>query len=213
MPPKPKIKHQDIIDIAFDYVRLNGWKDLSARYLAKQLNCSTMPIYSCFGSMEHLEEEIVKKAMERLFNYMIEQRTGDTWIDHAIGVVMFAIEEKHLWRSINDEKHVPIRRKYGIKVWADLGERLTDYPAFQGLSNCQVEMIQRARWIFTHGFACLLNNNERHEKNEDQIIHTVRRVSLAILHDFKNDPEVVIGQPLFEFLPPDCIAPDETTGA
>lgn len=169
-----------------------------------------MPIYSCYSSMAHLEEEIVKKAMTLLYDYIVATRTGDLWIDHAIGVVMFAIDEKHLWRSINDEKHVPIRRKYGAKIWADLGARLADYAPFQGLSACQIEMIQRARWIFTQGFAGLLNNNERPERNDAQIIHTIRRVSQAILNDFKNDPEVVIGQPLFEFLPPDCGDADET---
>lgn len=210
MPPKQKIHKKEIFEAAFDYVRKNGWSDLSARYLAKQMNCSTMPIYSCFSSMAHLEEEIVKAAMALLYDYMIKARTGDKWIDHSIGVVMFAINEKHLWRSINDEKHVPIRRKYGSIMWADLGERLVDYPPFQGLSDCQVEMIQRARWIFTHGFACLLNNNERPEKKEDHIVHTIRRVSQAILDDFKNDPSVVIGQSLFQSMPPDCREKHET---
>ena len=204
MPPKPKIKNQDIIDIAFEYVRRNGWKDLSARYLAKQLNCSTMPIYSCFGSMERLEEDIVERAMKLLWDYMVTPRTGDMWIDHAVGVVFFAIEEKHLWRSINDEKHVPIRRKFGKQTWMDLRKRLVDYPPFRGLSDRQVEMIQRARWIFTHGFASLLCNQEWPSQNDAELIHTVRRVSNAILSDFSQDPDVMLGPSMFEkkFPPP-----------
>jgi hypothetical protein len=153
--------------------------------------------------MEHLEEKIVKQAMDLLWDYMVTSRTGDMWIDHAVGVVCFAIEEKHLWRSINDEKHVPIRRKFGKQTWMDLRKRLVEYPPFQGLSDRQVEMIQRARWIFTHGFACLLSNQEWPGKNEADLIHVVRRVSHAILNDFRRDPDIMLGPSMFEKKFPD----------
>jgi AcrR family transcriptional regulator len=193
MPPKTRILKDDILETAFEYVRQNGWRDLSVRYLAKQLKCSTMPIYSSYGAMEHLEEDIVEKAMEMLWDYMVTPRTGDVWLDHAVGVISFAIDEKHLWRSINDEKHVPIRRKFGKRMWSALGKRLGDYPLFRGLSANQVEAIQRVRWIFTHGFACLLNNQEWPGKNQAALIDTIRRVSEAIVKDFRQDPHIRIG--------------------
>ena len=96
MPPKPKLIKADIIDFAFNGVRAHGWEGLTARYLAENLQTSTKPIYFHFKSMFDLEDAVVERAMERILAYATEPRTGDPWIDSAVGVVMFAIEEKHV---------------------------------------------------------------------------------------------------------------------
>ena len=196
MPPKPKLIKADIIDFAFNHVRAHGWEGLTARYLAENLQTSTKPIYFHFKSMFDLEDAVVERAMERILAYATEPRTGDPWIDSAVGVVMFAIEEKHLWRCINDEKHVPLRRKYGVHVWQTLGEALADYPPFQDLTQNQIEMIRRARWIFIHGLAGLLNNAEWPFSGYEQLVYTVKRISEAFYNEFKDDPEITIGKPL-----------------
>ena len=40
-----KIKKEDIINTAFEIIRKNGENALSARDLAKKLNCSIQPIF------------------------------------------------------------------------------------------------------------------------------------------------------------------------
>ena len=188
MPPKIKFAPETIVDIAFEHVRKKGWDGLSARNLAQKLGSSTGPIYTQFKSKAGLEEHIIEKAHELIFQYAVKKRTGDSWIDHGLGIVLFAIDEKHLWRAVNDEKHAGFRKKHGKKTWKALGNSLSGYLPFQNLSEKQVETIRQARWIFIHGYASLLNNSERPMINEDKIVHTIKRVSWAFYNEFIKNP-------------------------
>ncbi len=102
MPPKFKFTRAEIVDAAFKLVREKGWAVLSTRSLAEVLGSSARPIYSHFKSMGELEEEIAKRGVDLLYKYMIQERTGDPWHDHGIGYVLFAQEEKRLFRLINN---------------------------------------------------------------------------------------------------------------
>ncbi len=196
MPPKPKLTKDDIIDVAFNHVRNHGWDGLTARFISKQLNTSTKPIYFHFSSMQAIEETVVKKALDTIHGYTAFPRTNDPWIDQALKVVIFAVDEKYLWRAMNDENHVPFRRKYGIKLWRKLAEELSNYPPFQGISKNKIEMIRRTRWIFIHGYASLLNNIEWSMDREKEVIQTIIRVSTAICNELKKDPDIVVGKPI-----------------
>jgi AcrR family transcriptional regulator len=185
MPPKVKFSKEHIIDIAFAYVRKNGWAGLTVRYLAKQLNASTMPIYSCFASMRHLEEEIVKKAMHLFFEYITKPRSDDLWIDHAVGYVLFAKEETHLFRAVFDEDHGPIRKRYDAKIWKQLGDYLVSYPPFKDLSESQIYALRRGRWVLIHGLAGLVNTAQLSISDEHEIRQTVETASNVLLSGVK----------------------------
>ncbi len=158
MPSKTKFKREEIIEIAFEYVRQNGWKNLTAKYLSKKLNSSTMPIYSCFKSMAHLEEEVVRKAMELFYEYITTPRTDDIWIDHGVGYILFAIEENYLFTAIFDKIHDHLRQKYSVSIWERTGLDLSTYPLFKELSNNQISHLRMGRWVLVHGMASLVNS-------------------------------------------------------
>lgn len=185
MPPKPKIKPDDIVDAAFEYVRKNGWKGLTARYLSVQLNCSTMPIYSSFKSMAALEEAVVKKAMDVFLTYITTPRTGDTWMDHGVGYVMFALEEKYLFRCVFDEAHDPLRAKYSGMIWERTGRELAVYDPFRELSENQVLQLRRGRWVLMHGLASLVNTGAIPVKDQDAILDMVKKGSTVLLSGIK----------------------------
>lgn len=191
MPPKPRFQTEDIVNAAFAVVRREGWPGLSARSIAKELNASTSPIYAYLSSMQALEEAVVKKALEVIGAYVMTPRTGDKWIDHGLGYVLFAKEEKHLFRCINDEKHAPWTREFTRTLFETLGRDLADYEPFQGLPEPTVLAIRRSRWFMVHGIASLINN-QWYELGEQASVamrsgktvsleELVRNASLAIL--------------------------------
>ena len=189
MPPKPRFKKEKIVDIAFAYVRANGWPGLTARYLSEKLGSSTMPIYSSFESMKHLEEEVVKRAMELCFEYITTPRTGDPWVDHGTGYALFALKEKHLFRAIFDEEHVPLREKYSRMIWENLGEVLASYPRFHDLSETQMHQLRRARWVLMHGMASLINTGAVPVEDEEQIPRWVEMGSRVLLSGIQANVE------------------------
>ena len=180
MPPKLKFTKEQIIDAAFHLVRKNGWQALTTRALADALGASARPIYSFFSSMAELEEEIVKKAVALLHDHMSRQRTDDPWHDHGIGYVMFAMEEKQLFRCINDEKHIALFKKYGDIIWTTLTDSLSDYPPFRELKEEQVQKIQLQRWLFAHGLAFAASNPPPDTWTSDLIVSTMQSGSRAI---------------------------------
>ena len=49
--PKVRVTKDDILNISFDMVRINGIDNLNARRIAKELNCSVQPIFFNFSGI------------------------------------------------------------------------------------------------------------------------------------------------------------------
>jgi len=158
MPPKQRFSPQDVIEAAFQVVRKQGWKGFSARTIASELNSSTRPIYDYFNSMENIEAEVVKKILAYFVDFLSQERTGDKWLDQALGYVLFASKEKHLFRCINDEKHTPFQRQFARQHWIKLGEELASDDRFKDLPIESKHKIRAARWIMVHGLSYLISN-------------------------------------------------------
>ena len=185
MPPKLKFTKRELIDSAFNLVRYKGWNTLSTRTLASELGSSARPIYSFFKSMDDLEEELVKRSYDLLYEYMIRKRTGDLWIDHGIGYVIFAQEEKYLYRGINNEKNIKYFPVYGQRAWATCTDSLSDYPRFQGLTEEQIYQIQANRLFFAHGLAFHVSNSPPDVWDGDKIALIIQQGSVAIYEGLK----------------------------
>jgi hypothetical protein len=127
-----------------------------------------------------LEDEIVKNAVDLLYAHMTRVRTGEPWIDHGIGYVMFAHEEKHLFMSMNDQKHISLFKQHGDVIWNTLTAALADYPPFHGLTKEQIDLIQATRWLYAHGLAFQLCNPPPGIWDEEKIIQMMQMGSMAI---------------------------------
>jgi AcrR family transcriptional regulator len=185
MPPKFKFTKTEIIDAAFELVREKGWAGLSTRLLADKLGSSARPIYSYFKSMDELEEEVSKKGVDLLYEYMIQERTGDPWHDHGIGYVMFAQKEKLLFKGLNDEKHITYFKEYGEALWGKCSASLSAYPPFKGLSDEQIYLVQLYRWLLAHGLAFQVSTHPPGVWTDDVIELKMRQSSIVILEGLK----------------------------
>ncbi len=185
MPPKFKFTKEEIIDSAFSLVRKNGWHRLTTRTLGEELGSSAKPIYSFFKSMDDLEKELVKKSVDLLYEHMIQKITGDPWIDHGIGYVMFAQEKSHLFRGCNNEKNIKHFKAYGEIMWNKCTNSLLDYQPFEGLTEEQIYNVQLTRWLMTHGLAFQVSNPPPDIWDNDNIVLVVQKGSIAILDGLK----------------------------
>lgn len=158
MPPKQRFNSDDVIDAAYRVVRKQGWRGFSARTIANELNSSTRPIYDYFNSMENIQAEVVKKALAEFVEFLSQERTGDKWLDQALGYVLFASREKHLFRCINDEKHTLFQKQFARQHWTELGDALSTDKRFENLPAETKQKIRAARWMLIHGLSYLINN-------------------------------------------------------
>jgi len=116
---------------------------------------------------------------------MIRKRTGDLWIDHGIGYVIFAQEEKYLYRGINNEKNIKYFPVYGQRAWDTCTDSLSDYPRFQGLTEEQIYQIQANRLFFAHGLAFHVSNSPPDVWDGDKIALIIQQGSVAIYEGLK----------------------------
>ncbi len=100
MPPKISITKEQILEAAFELVQEEGMNDLSARHIAKRLDCSTAPVYSSFKNMAELEEKVMKKTGELLIEYTKREYTNDAFLNTGVGFVLFSRDHKNLYKEL-----------------------------------------------------------------------------------------------------------------
>ncbi|MGL5057988.1 MAG: TetR/AcrR family transcriptional regulator, partial [Fusobacteriaceae bacterium] len=75
MPKKAIFKKKQIHNKAYEIFEKYGLEEITARNLAKALNASPAPIYSCYTSMDELKEELINRAKELFLEYIKEPQT------------------------------------------------------------------------------------------------------------------------------------------
>ena len=186
MSAETKISRADIIDAAFEIVREGGWEQMSARFIAKKLKSSTMPIYSQFKTMEMLEDEVVKKAVALQAEYSLMPLTDISALNNGIGYVLFAWEEPHLFMAINDEKHISMQIPYSAMLFETHVEELTKNPKLAGLSRDQLRYFHFLTWMFVRGIATLKPWIEETQGHFDKewLIEIIRDGSRTLTYGF-----------------------------
>lgn len=184
-PRNIQFSREEIVEAAFQLVREEGWPGFSVQAVAKAINGSTMPIYSQFANVRELEDAVCLKAMELLKERMLENLTGDQWIDQAILFVRFAEEERYLFRCLWDGRNPEFAKRLGKDLVEFISSALADYPLFAGLNQQEVWMIRLARMMFAQKLAFWLNNDNNYLKAQGiETEDFIRRTSMAIYEGF-----------------------------
>jgi len=163
MPPKQSITKEMIIDAAFALVRENGLSALSARAIAKELHCSTQPVYSCFSNMKDLEHSVVEKAAEYVENhYLISNEIQDNnFMSIGLGYIQLAKKEKHLFDLFYLSGRIELDFENN-RFPVDAG-RLIDVMRrdehFCVFSEQELLKLLSHMWIYTHGLTALARSN------------------------------------------------------
>lgn len=186
-PRNMQFGRDEIIEAAFEMVRNNGWSGFSVTAVAKAIKSSTMPIYSQFANIRELEDAVCLKAMELLKERMLEERTGDRWIDQGISYVRFAETEKCLFRCMWDGRNVELCKTMGKDLNEFIAATLSDYPLFKDLDEVELNMVRLTRMMFAQKLAYWLNANNNYlaEKGIPDTDDYIRRATMAIYDGFK----------------------------
>jgi len=101
MPKTSTVTKDMIIDASFEIVRKEGFSALSARNVAKKMNCSTQPIYWIYENMEVLKQDVISKMTTFLSTQISSyKKTGKPFLDIGLGYVHIAFSEPVLFKSV-----------------------------------------------------------------------------------------------------------------
>lgn len=191
MPPKVRYTREDVTDAAFALVRAQGAEALNARAIARQLGCSTQPLYRTMPGMDALRAAVMDKA-KRYFEAYIQERSQimpTPYLSSGIAYLRFAKEEGHLFRLLfmrsrsDAEQAQPgadATFDYAAGLIArNLGISLESARNFHGMSH-----------VFVHGLASMIVTGfmAYDEPFLIQLLrHEYRALRLAVAEEQKGD--------------------------
>ena len=137
---KVKFTRENIVNATYDLMKQEGMKNISARKIAKKLKGSTAPIYAHFSNLEILKEEVIEIAKSNFSKYISKEYTDRQMLNVAMGIAIFAREERELFKSIflmgDDFKDL-----FDIVV-KDVVDKSKHDERFEGLSEEKIEKIK-----------------------------------------------------------------------
>jgi AcrR family transcriptional regulator len=186
MPVKRIYSKEAILYAAVEVIRNRGFRDLSARTIAENLKCSTMPIYSYLKSMHDIILELQAKVIDIMVDYQVRKYTDNILLNIGIGYIVFAREEKQLFRFLFIEREMDLEWEnldemdyLQNKVMQRLGISSQD-KMLPDLPDEIFRSMARKTWIFVHGLAFMVNGGMFKNLTDAEIISLVEENASAI---------------------------------
>lgn len=155
MPPNVKITREEIVTAATELCRKYGDGVINARNVAKELGCSTQPIFSNFQNMEELRREVIGKADEIYHEYTEREiNSGKYPVYKATGMayIRFAKEEKELFKLLfMRDRSSEESNNFGLVN--NLPEIVQNSTGLKDDAASQFHLIM---WIHVHGIATMI---------------------------------------------------------
>lgn len=153
MPAKKVATREEILNGAVDILRREGYAAINARRIAKELHCSTQPIYNSFSNMEELKGALLVKCNEIYEGYLQrEVKTGEypPYKCYGMGYIRFAAQEREIFRFLfmRERMREEVKdEKENLRPIIELIMQTT------GLTFDNAYLFHVEMWIFVHGLA------------------------------------------------------------
>jgi AcrR family transcriptional regulator len=180
---KKEIDKQRILDAAYKLAVRGGIESLTARNIAKAVNCSTQPIYLEFKNMQDLRNQVLARISDELKSNTLQQNfTGEPLIDLDLSYLYFAKEHVDLFRAMF------VDGKFGNQMIVDtlmgLGlEKFKQQFDAEQFSEERLNHIVISNWIAATGLATLLINKMANFSQAQMISVLKAQIHEAMLND------------------------------
>ncbi len=183
MARKKEIDKQRILDAAYKLAVRGEIESLTARNIAKAVNCSTQPIYLEFENMQDLRNQVLARISDELKSNTLQQNfTGEPLIDLDLSYLYFAKEHVDLFRAMF------VDGKFGNQMIVDtlmgLGiEKFKQQFDAEQYSDERLKHIVIANWIAATGLATLLINKMANFTQAQMVSVLKAQIHDAMLND------------------------------
>lgn len=183
MARKKEIDKQRILDAAYKLAVRGGIESLTARNIAKAVNCSTQPIYLEFENMQDLRNQVLARISDELKSNTLQQNfTGEPLIDLDLSYLYFTKEHVDLFRAMF------VDGKFGNQMIVDtlmgLGiEKFKQQFDAEQYSDERLKHIVIANWIAATGLATLLINKMANFTQAQMVSVLKAQIHDAMLND------------------------------
>ncbi|WP_068985259.1 TetR/AcrR family transcriptional regulator [Lysinibacillus xylanilyticus] len=159
MAPKERFTEEVLLDCAFEMARKSGIDSVNARDLAKELGCSTKPIFRLFASMDDLKYAIYELASNLYNERMFHGLQQSSFLGMGLAYINFAREEKKFFELLF------LSDKYKISSFSELLNDVENQGVIAlisnntGLTQTSAKSLFIDIWLTTHGIATMCATN------------------------------------------------------
>ncbi len=153
MPATKRVHRRLILEAAVRTIRRGGAPALTMRNIAKELGCSTQPIYSEFTGQEELYEALADFLQQE---YLAARCSS--YRDYGRVFLRFAREEKELFRFLYLRRRAPEHTFLEDANWEQTLALLTESLE---LSREQAEQLHRRMQYYCYGLGVMIATGYR----------------------------------------------------
>lgn len=187
MAPKNKFTREEMVTAALNVVRKKGSGALTARAVAEELGVSTQPIFTCFGTMEELREEVFEAAEEKYHSYVLEGlKARVPFFGFGMRYISFAREEKELYKLLFLSEGKSAASALEITRPTVIGSLMSIYK----LDNAEAERFYRDMMLVGSSIASMIVTGSC-PYNEKEIATIITGFSISICKAIKEVPGFV----------------------
>ena len=180
MPPKARITKEMIVEEAFQIARTQGADKITARGIARRLKCSTQPVLYYFATVEEIKEAVYQRADAYHTRFLLGAE-GDGMLGIGLRYVRFAAEERNLFHLLFQPGAFSGASLNDLVSSEELNPIMQALRQETGVTEDAAREIFSTLFIFVHGYASLLANNEM-KLEEDQLELSLKKVFLGAVY-------------------------------
>ena len=159
MPPKARITKEMILNTVLDITRETGFESVNARSIAKKLQCSTQPVFTCYKNMDDLKNDFLDFAFEFYNDYVKTYRLPadtDPLLLFPLSYIAFADEETNLFKLLFISE-MDLDMKEAKDFYNESGNetKVQDFAAAIGIDPEQAKSVFLDLFLYSHGIAVL----------------------------------------------------------
>lgn len=179
------ITREAVLDAAIRIVRRDGEESLSSRNIAKEIGCSSRPIYTLYENMDGLLQDVRRSAIA-----IFQDKVADcldyvpAFKEYGIRLVKFGVEEYNLFRMIFLSRDLK-QEDFGEVLHACRNAFINEYY----VSSDHADMLISLVWTYVCGLATLIHTGAV-QMTDEQISDSLSDEFVGILTFLKSGRNV-----------------------
>ena len=193
MAPKNKFTREEMVAAAMRVVRAKGIAGLTAKTVADELGTSTQPVFTAFGSMDTVRQEIYAAAV-RVYDGYVNAGLHEKIPFFGVGMqyIRFAREEPELYRFLFltralDQEHSAMQSMRHLQALV----RPTLTRVYR-ISADEADLYFRDLWFVVHSLSTLIVTGDC-PYSDGEIGQILTGFSLSICKSIKEIPGFAAG--------------------
>lgn len=182
MPAKKQITRDMILNAALKLLKKQGFEAVTIKELAKELKCSTQPVYLSFTGMNELRNELISLAVKE-FEDTMKADSKDCMIRlYGMEYIHFAQSEPKLFCFLFMRSNAFIETKRTLLpvIEQSIMELMEAYQ----ISHEEADYLHDHLWMHTHGIASMIATNFC-DWNMEKVNHMLEECKMAFTRKYE----------------------------